>query len=478
MVILWIVLGLIAALLLVLVVRALLFKPKKEQRAAPEPVSFDEQRAVESLRQMVMCKTVSYHDRSKQDEAEFEKFRELLKTRYPLIHKNCSLERIGPAGMLYTWKGESSDAPSVLMSHYDVVPVNEDQWQKPPFSGVIEDGELWGRGTLDTKGTLCGVMESVETLMAEGFTPKNDIYLAFGGDEETAGASAQEIVSEFERRGVKPALVVDEGGAVVEGVFPGVKQPTALVGIAEKGIMDLTMTTKSTGGHASAPPPHGPVGILAKAVVDAETKPFPFKLTPAAAEMFDTLGRHSSFALRIVFANLWLFKPVLSAMTKKSGGELNALVRTTCAFTQMQGSKASNVLPPEASVGANLRIITGETPGSAVEYLRGAIKNDDIKIDVVHSSNPSIASDTNSPAWQKVKSAIEQTWTDAIVSPYLMIAASDSRHYSKISDKVMRFSAMALSTEDRARIHANDERIALDKIGTTVAFYIRLVKQC
>ncbi|MDO4565881.1 MAG: M20 family peptidase [Oscillospiraceae bacterium] len=476
--ILYILLALLALFLIVILARAVAFKPREETAGEVFEVEVNQERAVESLAMMIRCRTVSSRDRALRDESQFEKFRELLKTRYPLIHKTCTLERIEETGLLYRWSGLKSEEPTVLMAHYDVVPVLEADWEKPPFEGIVEDGVLWGRGTLDTKGTLCGVMEAAEQLIGEGFVPQNDIYLCFAGDEEIAGEGAPAIVSELERRSVKPALVVDEGGAVVENVFPGVSEKCALVGTAEKGMMDLKLAIKAAGGHASAPPPHGPLGKLAQALVNIENKPFPARLSPPVKEMFDTLGRHSSFAMRLVFANLWCFMPVLNAICKKAGGELNAMMRTTFAATMAKGSSASNVLPNEAEIVGNIRIIPGETVESVKDYLKSVVNNEEVSFETLHGMNPSISSDTSSEGWLKLKKAINATWPGALVSPYLMVACSDSRHYCRITDKVMRFSAMELTKEERGYIHGNDERIPVEKIGRTVAFYLRLIKQC
>ena len=262
------------------------------------------------------------------------------------------------------------------------------------------------------------------------------------------------------------------------GVFPGVTAPCAMVGIGEKGPLDVKLTLESAGGHASTPPPHTPVGLLAKAVVRIESHPFPFQLTPPAAEMFDTLGRRSTFLFRVIFANLWCFKPVLNLICRLSGGELNALVRTTVAFTRMEGSDAFNVLPPKAWAGANLRLIGTDTVESAKAYLEKTINNEKIKVEVVHGMNPSRVSTTQGEPWQRLKKAISGTWEGVVVSPYLMLACSDSRHYGPISDKVYRFSPMALTKEERGMIHANNERIPLATVEKTVAFYLRLIKMC
>ncbi len=474
----WIILIALIVFFTVLIARALAFRPQAEEAADTAPETLDEEKAIAHLQSLIRCKTVSYRDKTLEDNAEFEKLEKLLPELYPHVCQTCELIKPNARALLFRWKGQSADKPGVLMAHYDVVPVNEADWQKPAFEGIIENGILWGRGTLDTKGTFNGVLEAADNLIAQGFMPANDLYLAFGGDEEISGDGAPAIVNWFQEHDITPAFVLDEGGAVVENVFPGVKVPCAVIGTGEKGPMDVKLTLKTSGGHASTPPPHSPVGVLAQAVSRIESHPFPFTLTAPAAEMFDTLGRRSTFLYRLIFANLWCFKPVLNLICQISGGELNALVRTTVAFTQMQGSAASNVLPPEAWVGANLRLICGETVEGAKAYLEKVIKNPDIKVDVVMGMNPSRISRTDDEPFQRLSKAIRGTWTNAVVSPYLMLACSDSRHYGVLSDHVYRFSAMALTKEERGLIHGNNERIPLETIVKTVAFYQRLMKGC
>ena len=251
---LWILLAVIIAFLAIIVVRACMFKPSSEKKVEADSFSADTKAAAEHLRQMVRLKTVSSVEESQVDLGEFEKFRALLRTLYPHVYAVCEYSEIGRHGMLLKWAGRSAEQPSVLMAHYDVVPADPAEWDEAPFEGIVKGGELWGRGTLDTKCTLMGVMEAAESLIARGFTPKSDVYFAFGGDEEVMGGDAPAIVAELERRGVHPAFVLDEGGAIVEKVFPGVDQPAALIGIAEKGSAFLDLTAVGKGGHASAPP--------------------------------------------------------------------------------------------------------------------------------------------------------------------------------------------------------------------------------
>ena len=472
---------LLAALLMfaaVIVVRTLRFTPPALEESVPQAVHYDEQAAIDALAKLVRCKTVSYGDHSLEDDAEFEKLVALLPKLYPNVFKTCEFAQLPDRALLFTWKGKEKGDPAVLMAHYDVVPVEEENWEKPAFEAIIEAGVMWGRGTLDTKVTFSGVLSAAENLIAQGFTPKHDVYFAFSGGEEVNGLGAIHIVNHFKAMGITPAMVLDEGGAVVENVFPGVKKPCAMVGIAEKGMMDVMYSVSTGGGHASAPAPVTAIGRLSRACVKLETHPFKAHITAPVAKMFDTLGRHSTFLYRMIFANLWCFAPVLDLICRLSGGELNALVRTTVAFTQMQGSKAPNVLPPSASMVSNMRLNPQDSVASALEYLKKTIADEQITLTVHGHMEPSPISRTDCEGWERVKNAVSATWPGCIVSPYLMVQCSDSRHYGSLSDKVYRFSAMALTSEERRTIHGNNERIRLEAIGKAVEFFMRVMQQC
>jgi len=470
--------ALLAAFITYVIVRAIMFKPHPVKAGSPEPVKVNTEKAVSDLAEMVRCKTVSHKDAALDDEGEFEKFEALLPRLFPALHKTCDFEKIGNRALLYRWRGKSDKSPTVLMAHYDVVSVVSENWERDPFGGEIVDGVLWGRGTLDTKGTLNGALQAAEQLISEGFTPKNDIYFAFGGDEEINGHGASDIVALFISRGITPGMVVDEGGAVIEGVFPGVKKPCALIGISEKGMINIEYSVTGGGGHASSPAPHTPIGKLSRACVRMEKNPFRFRLNAASRAMFDTLGRHSTFLYRVIFANINLFSPVLSLITKKSGGEFNAIVRTTTAFTQMEGSKGINVIPPYARMASNHRILAGESTESVLATVKKTVNDPDVQVRMLEGSEPSVVSRVDCEAWERIALATHETWQDAIVSPYPMVACSDSRHWGVISDKVYRFSAMALSGEERGTIHGNNERVPAETVRKTVEFYIRLIKQC
>ena len=470
----WLIPVILVIIIAVILIRTLRFVPEKQSASVPEAIQVDGDKATHDLAEMIKCKTISHRDSSLDDEAEFERFEKLLPTLFPKVFATCSFEKVGNRGLLIRWQGKSPDAPSVFMSHYDVVSVEAADWQKP----ALEDGFLWGRGTLDTKGTLNGILQAAELLISEGFVPNNDVYFAFGGNEEVSGDGSYGIVQLFKQRGITPGLVLDEGGAVCTGVFPGVKKPIALIGTGEKGQLNIQYTVKGGGGHSSSPKANSPIIRLSRACLNVEKSSFKYTLSSPTAQLFDTAGRHSNFLYRMIFANQWIFGGVLGIYSKLAGGEFNAIVRTTTAFTQMSGSKGQNVIPAVATMVSNHRIIPGENVESVVAHVTKAVNDENVKVSVINGVDPSVISRTDCEAYERVRSTVAETWQDTIVTPYLMVAGSDSRHWGEISDKVYRFSAMALSKEERGMIHGNDERIPVETIVRTVEFFARIIKKC
>lgn len=461
----------------IIIVRAALFRPHRTESAVQTAPDFDVGAVSDHLSRMIRIPTVSSRDPAQVDVSRFEEFRALLASLYPVITGQCERTLVGESGVVYRWKGRSPGNPTVLMAHYDVVAADPAEWEKAPFSGEIDsDGVLWGRGAIDTKITLCAILESVEKRIKDGFVPEHDVYLSFSGDEEVMGPSAPAIVDWMEKKGIRPALVLDEGGAVVTGVFPGVTKPCAVVGITEKGVLDIEFSARAAGGHSSAPALRQPVVDLAGAISGIARKPFPLRLTPAAAKMFDTLGRHSSFAYRLLFANLWCFLPLFKLVCAVSGGDLAALMRTTCCFTVLEGAPQYNVMPPVARAGANLRLLPGDTVDSACKRLENIVRKTGVTLRTVYGYDPSPVADLSGSAWKHVRDAVASTWPDAIVAPYLMVACTDSRHFCRISPAVLKFSAMALTKEERASMHAKNERIPVDKIITACQFFWRVLE--
>lgn len=460
-----------------LCLRAARFTPPALPDLPAPQSSANEKALADKLGALVRFPTVSHPDRALDDESAFEGFRRELNRLYPKVSARCAPELVAGRGLIYHWKGQNSDRPRVLMAHYDVVPADESRWSKPPFSGEVADGFVYGRGTLDTKGTLAALMDAAERLIREGHIPQQDIYLCFSGDEEVFGPTTPRIIDRLKERGVAPDFVLDEGGAVVEDTFPGVSRPCALIGTAEKGMTELVLKAATKPGHASAPPRHTAIGMTAKAVCRMEGRVFSYRLTPPVRQLFDTLGRHTPFAYRVLFANLGFFSPLMRLITPLMGGEFNALTHTTCAFTMARAGLASNVLPPASEIVANVRILPGETKDSVQRRAQKRIGARGITALTRFGDDPSPVSRTDDEEWLTLANAVRQVWPEAIVSPYLMIACSDARHYSRISHHVYRFSAMALSKEERGLIHGDNERISAKELCKASVFYETLMRR-
>lgn len=472
----WILLGLLLLLVIVLAVRTLRFTAPAPQAYPPAAAEADAQRAAQALSALVRCKTVSHQGREDDDEAEFARLEALLPTLFPLTHQACPPEKIGDRGLMYRWRGKTAGDPLLLTAHYDVVPADPAGWARDPFGGEIAGGFVHGRGTLDTKGTLTAILTAVETLLEKGFTPERDVYLCFGGDEEVMGLGAAAMAQTLQERGVRPLMTVDEGGAIVEKVFPGVSLPYALIGVAEKGSVNYRLTATSKGGHSSAPPAHTPVDILARACLAIRRKPFRFRVTEPAGRMVDGMARRSTPLYRLIFANLWLFQPALNLMCRLAGGELNALFRTTVAFTVLRGGDAANVLPKSAELVLNARILPGETAQGTLTALRRKVGDPRLSVELLQGLEPSGISGVEGPGYAALARAIGEVYPGVAVSPYLMIAASDARHYERICPHVYRFSGMPLSAAERRMIHGVDERIPQATLADTARFFIRLIR--
>ncbi len=471
------ILALLGTLLAILLIRAVLFKPIPASVTQTPKESLNEEEIIEHFQELLRHKTVSNIDKAKMDMDAFRSFQQSLVRLYPQIHQACTWEYLGDTGILYHWRGEKNDDPVVLMSHYDVVPAEASAWEVPPFEGKVIDDVVWGRGTLDTKCTLLSVMESAEHLIREGFVPSQDIYFSFSGDEEVSGESAPAIVQHLKEKGVQPQMVLDEGGVLIkDGIFPGVNKPTAVIGVGEKGYIDLEVQFESQGGHASAPPRHGITGAMGRLMSDLEEKTMNPAFMAPVLEMFDRLGRHSTFGYKVIFANMWLFKPLLALLFKKQGGQMNALIRTTTAVTVLEGSKAYNVLPPKGKVGINARILNTDTMDSTIQHISGFIKVPH-KIQVLNGREASPISPIQSEAFKTLETTILDLWPEAVVSPYLMIAGTDSRHFHAICENVLRFAPMEINQAELNLIHSNNERIPVDSVLKCVECYIKLIRK-
>lgn len=435
--------------------------------------------AVERLRELIRIPTISRPDPAEMDLTQFDRFVETIARLYPRVHERLELERVAGHSLLCRWRGASSESASVLMAHYDVVAATDEGWEHPPFGAVVTgegDGRvLWGRGTLDDKGALVAVLESVESLLAEGFTPAHDVYLSFGHNEETAGNGAVEAVELLRSRGIAPRFVLDEGGAIVEGIFPGVASPIAVIGVSEKGITTLRLTVEERGGHASMPPRETATATLARAIVRLNARPHPAALSATNIEMLNTVGAHAKGIYRFLFTQTWLTRGILKLAFARLSEETAAMIRTTQAVTMLRAGLAENALAERAVATVNIRVAAGSSVTDAVEHVRRAIRDDRVAIEVADPSEPSPVSPTSGEQWESLRRAVEQTYPGTVVTPYVMLGASDARRFTVISDHVYRFSPFEMSKAERDTLHAKNERMRVATFLRGIDFYRTLL---
>ncbi|MBJ7357067.1 M20/M25/M40 family metallo-hydrolase [Nocardioides sp.] len=439
-------------------------------------------RAVGKLQTLVRIPTVSDRDPDRIDTDAFAGFVEELRAQFPLLHEHLELTPIRtPAttqGLLFRWRGRKAEKPVVLMAHLDVVPVEGD-WQHGAFSGDIVDGEIWGRGTLDDKGALVAVCEAVERLLERGHQPAQDVWLSFGCDEEVFGQAAPMAVEELRSRGVRPWIVVDEGGAVAHGAFPGVSTPVGVIGVTEKGVTSLELTVEGRGGHASTPTRLGPTARLARAITRLDDAPMPAHVPEPTLELFRRLAPHAPLPMRPLMANAARLGPVLPRALVLAGPETAAMTRTTFAVTTLQGSPALNVIAQKATAGVNIRVMVGDTVESVLEHVRTAIDDKHVRIDVVEANEACPVSPmTNADAgFRLLEETITEVFPDAVAAPYVMMAATDARTFTTVCDRVYRFAPFRMTKAQRQAIHSYDEHLGVDAFVEGVRWYQRLIER-
>ena len=433
---------------------------------------------VEKLRRLIRIPTVSHADEGATDLAPFEEFVAALAESFPLLHGRLKLHRVREHSLLFHWDVGSGSEPVVLMAHFDVVPVDESApWRYPPFGAEIHDGAIWGRGTLDDKGSLVGICAAVEDLLARDVVPARDIWLSFGAREEVSGPDAAAAVEELRRHDVTPWFVLDEGGAIAHEAFPGVKPPLGVIGVSEKGTTTIELRAEGRGGHSSTPSPNGPTARIARAVVRLEKRQFAPTLPEPTLEMFTQIAPHAPAALRPIFANARRLQPLLKRALLAAGAEPAALVRTTMAVTTLSGSPAHNVIASSATAAVNLRILVGDTVASATEHVRKAIADDSIRLEVIDANEPSPVSPTDDDAFALLTSTITELFDDAVPTPYVMMAATDSRHFTAICPRVYRFTPFRMTKAQRESIHSYDEHIGVEDFVAGVRWYTRLIER-
>jgi carboxypeptidase PM20D1 len=464
-------------LVAVCLVRALTLESRQVVVEPLPPLALDPA-SVEHLAGALRYRTVSVTEEPSAAEA-FRGLHQYLAETFPRVHQHLEREVVADHSLLYTWKGTEPSLPALLLlAHQDVVPVEpatEGRWTHPPFEGRVADGFVWGRGAMDDKSRLVAQLEAVELLLSEGVVPRRTVYLAFGHDEESHGQGARAIAALLASRGVKAELVLDEGQVVTRGIVPGVTDDVALIGIAEKGYLSAELSTRVEGGHASMPPPRTAVGIIAASVHALEQHPLPARLEGPVQALFEHLAPEMPFLQRLVFANLWLFRPlVLDQLMREPSS--NALVRTTTAATLIEGGEKENVLPSEARAVVNFRLRPGDSVEEVLAHARATVDNERVEVRALSGRAASPTSPTDTEAYRALEHTIRQLFPSTLVAPTLVVAGTDSRHYSALSPNVYRFSPMVVTQEDLERIHGTDERLSVEAWPRMVRFYRELLR--
>ncbi len=469
-------LGVFALLFCIAAIHAVRLKAPPPQ---PKPFTvgvhdIDAQKHASRLSRMIQVPSVS--ERGNPDQTKILQMHACLEALYPKIHNTMEKTNLDGA-LLFKWKGSNPAAgkPILLMSHMDVVEA-VGKWKYPPFSGTIAEGKIWGRGTVDTKGALCAILEAAEYLIEQGFTPQRDVYIASSCNEEITGDGAVKTVEYLFQKGIQLELVMDEGGAVMGGML-GAEASSAMVGVVEKGRANVRFTAHSHGGHASIPFKHNPFARLAHLIDRVETKPpFKKKINPTVRRMYAAMCPHMSFLYRLFLGNLWLFGAILPPILSRMGGQAAALIQSTCVFTMAQGSHGANVIPETASVTANIRFAQHEPMQPTLGKLEKLSHKNHIDMEMITGYDCCPEADTKSYAYKKVVHQIRDTFGEIPIVPYVMLAGTDSRHYTKICNCVLRFVPLTFSESQQKSAHAVNENLNVDSLARAVVYYVDLIK--
>ncbi|HYN09180.1 MAG TPA: M20 family peptidase [Vicinamibacterales bacterium] len=471
----------LAAVFAVGTIRMFRLQSRQPAPSAPASITIDLAAAATRLSGALQFPTISWGDAARRDGDAFLGLHTYLQDKFPAVGRVLTREAIATYSLLYTWPGRRGDLPPViLVAHLDVVPAETSgrAWTQPPFSGAIADGKVWGRGAIDDKSGVLGLLESVEALIGAGFTPERTIYLAFGHNEEDGGdaSGAAAIARHLAGRGVHDAFLLDEGGVIFDRV-PGVRQPVAFVGITEKDPVTFELRVTAPGGHASMPPTHTAVGILGRALDRLEQRPMPSRLDGAARETFMTLAPEMTPPMRAVFANLWLTRPAVLRRFAQTP-ETNATIRTTMAPTMLEASPKANVLATAARAIVNVRLLPGDRVPDAQRHMRAAI--DDPRVEIVvlagGGGDPPPISSATSADFARLGGAIRSVYPEVLVAPFLTVAATDSRHYVRIAPHIYRFLPIHFDGAFEA-VHGVDEHVTIDAYEKAIRVYATIIKE-
>jgi carboxypeptidase PM20D1 len=471
----------VGALAAVVAGRTMAERPKDAGVSAVAPPGVDRAAAAARLAGAVRIQTISWDDKPDASADAFLALHDYLEKTFPNAHRAMKREKVGAYSLLYTWEGSDKTLkPVMLMAHQDVVPIapgTEGAWEHPPFSGDIADGFVWGRGAWDDKSNLVSVMEAVETLAASGVQPKRTLIVASGHDEEVGGRRGARAIAELlDKRGVKLEFVIDEGMIVTTGVVPTVARPVAMIGLAEKGYVTLSVTAEGAPGHSSMPAKDSVIGAVAAGIERLQTNQMPARLDGVARQSLEQLAPEMALTNRIVLSNLWLTKPVATSVLAQSPGS-NAIMRTTTALTVFNAGAKENVLPGKAQALVNFRIAPGDSVASVLDHARYTVGNPLLKVAVAgEAREPSPVSPSDSAAYGLIERTIRETLPDAVVAPGLVIAGTDSRNMSALTSNIYRFAPVRAKPGDLARFHGTNERISVENYAELIAFFHRLIQ--
>ncbi len=473
---------LVVVLLAVVAINTARFDTQQVEVAAIDPIDIDINAVSTRLAQALQFQTISSTDTAAVDWPAFASLNAYLMEAFPSVHASLNREIVGNYSLLYTWKGTQLDLdPIVLMAHLDVVPVEpgtEADWEHPPFSGHVDTDHIWGRGALDDKSSALAILEAVQLLIEAGYQPERTVMLAFGHDEEVGGKDgAKMIAARLEDAGITPWLVLDEGGIILEDHPMPVEQPLALVGIAEKGYLSLALSVEGVGGHSSMPERETAIGILSGALHRLSQAPFPGKIEGVSRQLFAYVGPEMALPFKALFANQWLFGPVIVQQLSASPSS-DAILRTTIAPTMLKGSPKANVLPSQAEAVVNFRIIPGETVESVTERVTKLIDDPRVQIESYAGAkqNPSVVSSTDDEPFTRLQQTIHEVFPETVVAPYLVVGGTDAKHFSGLSNHIYRFLPVYFRAGDVPRMHGTNERISKADYADAIRFYHRLIR--
>lgn len=469
--------GLLALAILVSIILYNTFTFKSTQdsvKSVPAPELTEQN--IQHFQKALSFKTISYGNAAQWDSSQFIGFRDFLATTYPLAHATLKKEIVADYSLLYTWTGKNSELkPIVLMAHQDVVPIEEatrSMWSFDPFAGTVKDGFIWGRGTTDDKINLISILEITEKLLSEKYQPERTIYLAFGHDEEIGGKGAIAIAQLLKQRGIVAEMVLDEGGIITKEKLPGVTRPVALIGTSEKGYLSLDLTVEKPGGHSSMPEKETAIDILTKGLTSLRENPFSPDFSESTKGLMASVGPEMPFVQRMAFANPWLFKSLIIKTYEKTGPG-NAMIRTTMVPTILQAGIKDNVVPTVAKATVNFRLLPGTSTDEIVASVKKIVNDDRIVISKqLTIAEPSEVTPVTSTAYLGVESAIKNAYPEIIASPFLVIGATDSRHFREVSQNIIKFSPMI----DPIGFHGIDERVSLESYQTALWFFEQLIR--